>query len=48
MIDNKFRTDLQALVTAFLEGGGARSVAVDAMDEIGRSESTRLNSSHRL
>ena len=35
MIDDKFRTDLQALVTAFLEGGGARSVAVDAMDEIG-------------
>ena len=32
MIDDKFRTDLQALVTAFLEGGGGTTTAIRALD----------------
>jgi hypothetical protein len=35
MLDDKFRTDLQALVTAFLEGGGALVVAVNTLSALG-------------
>ena len=34
MIDDKFRADLETLVTAFLEGGGARAVVINALDEL--------------
>ena len=34
MINDKFRTDLETLVTAFLEGGGARSVAVNNLSDL--------------
>lgn len=32
MLDDKFRSDLQNLITAFLEGGGSRETAVRALD----------------
>jgi hypothetical protein len=32
MLDDKFRTALEALITAFLEGGGSRETAVRALD----------------
>jgi hypothetical protein len=34
MIDNKLRTDLEALVTAFLEGGGTRGVVVNNLSDL--------------
>ena len=34
MLDDKFRTDLETLTTAFLEGGGARAVVINALDEL--------------
>ena len=32
MLDDKFRSDLQSLITAFLEGGGSRETALRAVD----------------
>ena len=32
MLDDKFRSDLQGLITAFLEGGGSRETALRALD----------------
>jgi len=32
MLDDKFRSDLQNLITAFLEGGGSRETALRAVD----------------
>ena len=34
MIGDKFRSDLQTLVTAFLEGGGTRGMVVNTLSDL--------------
>ena len=35
MLDDKFHAELEALITAFLEGGGSRETALRALDGMG-------------